>query len=185
LRRVADLVVAATILALLVALSARMDSVALEGHGGQVVLSDGDSLRLGADRVRLRGLDAPELDQSCQRNGKTYACGREARDALSRLINGRPLACTGWERDRFDRLLGNCTAGGDDINRLMVESGWAVAYGDFESEENAARQGHKGLWAGSFERPRQWRDEHGGMAESEHGGTGAIINGARRMLRFL
>ena len=136
-------------------------------------------ITLGAERIRLRGIDAPEFTQICRKDGADYPCGRRARDALAGLIGGEPVACTGWERDRYGRLLAACTAGGKDLNRELVEAGWAVAYGDFEAEEAAARQDGAGLWAGSFDRPRDWRDQHGGMAESEHGATGRILNWLR------
>ena len=100
------------------------------------------------------------------------------------LIGGRPVSCSGWERDKYDRLLATCTAGGGDLNRSQVEAGWAVAYGDYEAEQEAARRKGAGLWAGSFDRPRDWREMHGGMAESEHATPGSILDWLRQMLRF-
>ena len=32
---------------------------------GSVTVADGDTLRLGSEDIRLTGLDAPELDQTC------------------------------------------------------------------------------------------------------------------------
>ena len=183
-RRLCDLALTIAILGLLILLSARLDRIETRRADGRAVINDGDSITLAAERIRLRGLDAPELNQVCRRQGAEYPCGRRAREALVDLIDGRPVACAGWERDRYARLLASCTAGGRDINRMMVESGWAVAYGQFEAEEQAARQRGAGLWGGSFDRPRAWRDQHGGMAESEHGAAGRILNWLRQMLRF-
>ena len=39
---------------------------------------DGDSLMVGDTEVRLFGIDAPEWDQSCQKNGQDWSCGRAA-----------------------------------------------------------------------------------------------------------
>jgi endonuclease YncB( thermonuclease family) len=183
-RRVFDAVLTVAILGLLILLSARLDRVERRSLEGTATVNDGDSITLGADRIRLRGIDAPEFTQSCRRQGADYPCGRRAREALIALIDGKPVACAGWERDRYGRLLAACTAGGRDLNRSLVEAGWAVAYGDFEAEERAARQNGAGLWAGTFDRPREWRDLHGGMAESEHGAAGRILNWLRQMLRF-
>ena len=41
-----------------------------------------------------------------------------------------------------------------------------------------------GLWAGSFERPRDWRVEHGGMAESEHDLFAQMFNWLRAIFGF-
>ena len=69
-----------------------------------------------------------------------------------------------------------CRSGGVELNRRQVEDGWAVAYGDYADAERSARERRVGLWAGSFDRPREWRVEHGGMAESEHDLFGRIVN---------
>ena len=71
-----------------------------------------------------------------------------------------------------------------DINRQLVRSGWAVAYGDFGDEERAAREAGAGLWAGTFDRPKDWRARHGGMAEGEHALLATIVNWLRQVLRF-
>jgi len=53
---------------------------------GAASASDGDSLRLDGKRIRIEGIDAPELDQSCERDGETWDCGRQARERLRALI---------------------------------------------------------------------------------------------------
>jgi endonuclease YncB( thermonuclease family) len=183
-RKAWDGLLTVAILGLLVLLAARLDHTETRSLEGRVTVNDGDSITLGTERIRLRGIDAPEFGQTCHKDGADYACGRQARQSLVALIGGRPVSCSGWGRDKYDRLLATCMAGGSDLNRSQVESGWAVAYGGYRAEEEAARQKGAGLWAGSFERPRDWREMHGGMAESEHAVTGGIIDWLRRMLRF-
>jgi endonuclease YncB( thermonuclease family) len=39
----------------------------------------------------------------------------------------------------------------------MVEEGFAVAFGAYQSEEAAARSARRGIWASEFERPQEWR----------------------------
>lgn len=121
---------------------------------------DGDSLRVGGVEVRLRGIDAPELMQTCQVSGRETPCGREARAHLRRFTSSGLVTCIGSERDRFGRLLGRCRIRGIDINAAMVRDGHAVAYGDYASEEAEARAAYRGLWAGTFARPRDWRATH-------------------------
>ena len=44
---------------------------------------DGDTLVLHGETIRLHGIDAPELAQSCKSSsGKTFRCGRDARHIL-------------------------------------------------------------------------------------------------------
>jgi endonuclease YncB( thermonuclease family) len=165
-RRVVDLVLAVAILALLALVTARYQGWQDRTLTGVPRIADGDSLELGGTRIRLSGIDGPELGQTCTRDGSAYACGQMARDMLARLA-ARRIVCEGWERDRYGRLLARCRAGSIDVNAAMVSEGWAVAYGGYRDEERAAREAGRGLWAGSFERP-QARRVHGGLAESEH-----------------
>jgi endonuclease YncB( thermonuclease family) len=183
-RTLLDYALTAAILGLLILISARLDRVDTRQSTGAAVVNDGDSLTLGVERVRLRGIDAPEFNQTCTKNGAIYPCGRRSREALARLIGGKPVSCTGWQRDRFDRLLGDCSTGGIDLNRRQVETGWAIAYGDYFVEEDAARSNKLGLWAGSFDRPRDWRDTHGEMIDREHDLQGWILNWLRQIFRF-
>ena len=122
---------------------------------------DGDSLYVGSNEVRLKGIDAPEGRQNCTKAGAEWACGNAARDTLQRLIGGATVTCRVSERDKHGRLLAHCSAQNRDLNAGMVEAGMAVAYGGFAAEEASARSAKRGMWAGEFERPREWRDARG------------------------
>ena len=183
-RRLFDYVLTAALFGLLALVAARMDRLNMRREQGAVTINDGDSLTLGATRIRLRGIDAPEYTQTCTRDGGYYACGRMARQALVALIGGRPVICEGWQKDRYGRLLGECKAGGVDLNRTLVEAGWAVAYGGFQSEEAAARAARRGIWAGSFVEPQEWRRDHRQQPESRHDPLGGVLNGLRELFRF-
>lgn len=126
---------------------------------------DGDSLMVGNQEVRLFGIDAPEYSQSCTRDGVPWACGREAADELRRLVEGRNLTCTRQSIDPYDRWVARCRVGGAEANATMVERGLATAYrhysSDYVAAEARAKAARRGLWAGSFEAPRDYRlDEH-------------------------
>ena len=134
---------------------------------GPVRVVDGDTLRIGARRIRLYGIDAPEHAQRCaDAAGRPYACGEAAAAALTRLIGGRQPDCAERDRDRYGRSVAVCTLDGRDLNRAMVAGGWALAYlryaRDYAPDEAAARQARRGLWQGSFERPDQYRAERRG-----------------------
>jgi len=183
-RRFLDYALAAAILALLILVTARTDRVATRHVAGDAVVNDGDTITLKGQRIRLRGIDAPEYNQTCEKGGATYACGRVAREALIKLAGGAAIDCAGWERDRYGRLLAVCKTGSVDLNRRQVEAGWAVAYGDYADAEQSAREHRVGLWAGSFERPREWRVEHGDMAESEHDLFRYVLNWLAQIFGF-
>jgi endonuclease YncB( thermonuclease family) len=184
-RWVWDGLLTVAVLGLLILLAARLDRTETRTLEGRVTVNDGDSLTIGTERIRLRGIDAPEFDQTCMLDGADYPCGRRSREALAASIGGRSVSCSGSQRDKYDRLLAVCSAAdGKDLNRRQVEAGWAVAYGGYEAEQDAARQKRLGLWAGSFERPRDWRETHGGMVEIEHVTPVGILEWLRRILRL-
>lgn len=145
-------------------LAAKLDDVASLHLNGPFVAIDGDTLAAGAERLRLLGLDAPEARQVCQdAAGDDWSCGEEARAALEGLSSAASVVCSGSDRDRYERLLVTCRDGALDLNAELVRLGLAVASGDYSAQERAARTGGQGLWAGTFERPRDWRIRHGMM----------------------
>ena len=127
----------------------------------EVRVVDGDTLRLGDRTLRLAAVDAPERGQGCtDPQGRWFDCGAAAAEALSRLIDGRSVVCVVRGRDRFGRGLGVCRAGGADLNAGLVRAGWALAYPDDPAMlalEAEARRAARGLWAGGFQRPEEWR----------------------------
>ena len=92
-------------------------------------VTDGDTLRIGSQRIRLHDIDAPESKQRCRAGGKTWACGAAATRALRERIVGRPVECAERDRDRYGRIVAVCRVAGEDVNAWMVAQGWAVAWG--------------------------------------------------------
>ncbi|WP_324133421.1 thermonuclease family protein [Bosea sp. (in: a-proteobacteria)] len=122
---------------------------------------DGDSLRLLGEELRLEGLDAPELRQSClDAGGHEVDCGRVSRRALEALLVRGPVTCEIGKIDRYGRGLARCRQGETDINAMLVREGHAVAYGGYRAEEEQARAAGRGIWALRFERPETWRRSH-------------------------
>lgn len=127
-----------------------------------VSVTDGDSLRRGSQRIRLYGIDAPELGQEClDHAGASYRCGEEARRVLRELIGGRDISCDIVETDKYRRDVARCRVDNVELNREMVRLGWALAYYrhsiDYVLAEAAARGGKRGIWRGEFERPEDFR----------------------------
>ena len=101
---------------------------------------DGDSLMVGESEVRLFGIDAPEFDQTCSRQGEQWSCGAAAADQLMELVTGKDVQCRSMGKDQYGRLLGRCTVGGTDVNQTMVELGYATAYRRYSSDYAPARR---------------------------------------------
>lgn len=130
----------------------------LAGFGEAV---DGDSLLIGGERVRLKGVDAPEMAQQCRnRVGREYACGVEAKRWLRARLQRGAVTCRIEGRDRYGRLLGVCGMGQEELNAAIVREGIAIAYGAYAAEERAAQRNLAGLWAGTFVTPAEWRSSH-------------------------
>ncbi|QFU17045.1 thermonuclease family protein [Microvirga thermotolerans] len=128
--------------------------------GGRAYALDGDTIRIGESRIRLKGIDAPELDQSCMRGETPVLCGEKARDTLLGLILNQHVECRIAGHDRYQRQLARCYVKGEDIGARMVAEGCAVSYGDYRLLEAKARLQSRGIWATTFERPQEWRRRH-------------------------
>lgn len=86
---------------------------------------DGDTFWISGvtTRIRVWGLDAPEIGQ---------AGGAAATAHLNRLIAGRVVQCRQKDVDRYGRLVGQCfTADGRDVAAAMIASGTAQEYCHF------------------------------------------------------
>ena len=129
-------------------------------------VSDGDSLRSGNLRIRIFGVDAPELKQTCQeQNGVSWPCGLAAHQKLTKLIGAdKTLQCAVRDVDRYGRLVMQCFKGVVDVGAEMVRSGHALAYRAFTkiyiAEEHHARSAHRGVWRGTFLSPWEWRRQN-------------------------
>jgi endonuclease YncB( thermonuclease family) len=133
-----------------------------EDLSGAARIIDGDTLDISGTRVRLVGIDAPEMDQSCfASDGRSYPCGARAKSHLAALAGHMSIRCDGNEKDRYHRLLATCYAGELNLNAEMVRAGWAVAFRRYSTqylpEEQIAKTENAGLWQGNFRMPWTWR----------------------------
>jgi endonuclease YncB( thermonuclease family) len=134
-------------------------------EGPLLFVSDGDSFTIGANgrphKVRLVGIDAPELAQNCETAARQpWRCGVAAREMLSKLVpRGTAIVCRSAANDKFDRALSRCRlSDGSDLAARLVSGGWAVATTeDYLVEEDQARAGRAGVWQGDFLSPAEWR----------------------------
>jgi endonuclease YncB( thermonuclease family) len=140
----------------------QIDRLSDEHYRGDFKVVDGDTLRLGNERMRLMGFDAPELKQRCGGEADSWACGEAAKQALQTLVARGDFRCEGGKSDKYGRRLVFCFVGDEDVGALMVRSGMAVATQKllYQSQQLIARNEGVGLWSGPFERPSDWRKLH-------------------------
>tara|TARA_B100000768_G_C11230683_1_gene354902 strand:- start:441 stop:911 length:471 start_codon:yes stop_codon:yes gene_type:complete len=125
-------------------------------------VTDGDTIKILNNKIRLHGIDAPEKKQKCTKDAKDYNCGVVATQMLIKKISGNTVKClTQKNKDRYNRFIGVCFVKQEDINKWMVRNGYAVAYKryseDYILDENFAKTNKLGLWSGSFLKPEKWR----------------------------
>jgi endonuclease YncB( thermonuclease family) len=111
-------------------------------------ITDGDSFTAWIEgervRVRLEGIDAPELKQPG---------GSASREALRELMASAPYYLIRTGKDRYGRLLARVEAAGNEVNVAMLRQGMAWHFSrynkdaDLAAAELEARQARRGLWA--------------------------------------
>ena len=129
---------------------------------GIPVITDGDTIKILNNKIRLYGIDAPEKNQKCNKNGKEYNCGADATEALIKKISKNTIKClTQKKKDRYNRFLGICFIDKEDLNKWMVRNGYAIAYRRYSKnyilDEEYAKSKKLGLWSGTFLMPEKWR----------------------------
>ena len=140
---------------------------------GKPKIVDGDTIHIKTYKIRLEGIDAPEMRQKCQKVfleisaivgfnlKKDYSCGTISKQKLIDKINKSQINCVSSGRDRYKRYLATCYKDKINLNKWMVRNGLAVAYKryskDYLRDEIYAKENKLGLWKGSFIRPEKWR----------------------------
>lgn len=91
-----------------------------------VSVTDGDTFRCGERRVRMEGIDAPELPGHCQ-PGRDCVSGDPfaSRSNLQRLVAGRTVQCQEVDTDRYGRTIGRCFADEVDLSCEQIAGGFA------------------------------------------------------------
>jgi endonuclease YncB( thermonuclease family) len=147
---------------MLIGLTALVAAVMTQFTGVAHVI-DGDTLRVGAERVRLSGIDAPELKQRCGIGVEQVPCGALAAEWLKSRIEGQRVDCVSSGRDRYERMIAICRIAGRDVGAALVDAGWATAYRRYSDayahNEAGARMARLGIWKTGFEAPSNYRHE--------------------------
>lgn len=128
---------------------------------GSAEVIDGDSMSIGGMSVRLFGIDAPEGQQTCNRDGRSWPCGEAAAGKLRSMVEGKTLICRDRGTDQYGRIVAVCEAGGIELNKAMVAQGWATAFQaysqDYVADEIRAKTARLGIWDSEFMLPADFR----------------------------
>jgi endonuclease YncB( thermonuclease family) len=88
---------------------------------------DGDTIRCGSERVRLLGIDAPELPGHCAPRRRCVAGDPFASaEALKYAIRAGPVRYRTIKRDRYGRAVAVVEAGGVDLSCSQIDRGQAA-----------------------------------------------------------
>lgn len=133
-----------------------------EKLSGVPSISDGDTLKIWSQAIRLEGIDAPETAQTCMKKDDTaWKCGEAAANYLQKITKGKEITCEGTKIDQYKRLLATCYLDETNLNQHLVEQGWAVAFIEYTdtyiTQERDAQQQSKGIWNTEFVRPSAFR----------------------------
>jgi endonuclease YncB( thermonuclease family) len=128
-------------------------------------VTDGDTIKVSSESkytiIRLKGIDAPELNQPF---------GEKSKQVLISKIMGKKVTIEGTEIDRYGRLLSDIKIGNRSICRELVQEGYAWHYKQYsnnsqlDAAEKSAIKNRRGLWSSNnpvppWEFRRQKRNE--------------------------
>ena len=113
-----------------------------ESIKGKARIIDGDTIHIGKNKIRLYGIDAPEINQTCTINKIIWECGVVSSQALENIISEEEVRCEILDTDRYKRFVAKCFVKNIHLNQYMIQNGWAVAYryysNDFINDEEIA-----------------------------------------------
>jgi micrococcal nuclease len=77
---------------------------------------DGDTVRRGSERIRLRGIDTPELSEPG---------GQAARQRLDELLKEEPIRIVAHGQDVYGRTVADIFANGRNVADVLNQEGYA------------------------------------------------------------
>ena len=129
-----------------------------------IKITDGDTIRINGEKIRLSGIDTPELRQTCLKQGIQVPCGIEAKQILIDKIADNEIVCIREGKDQYKRTLAECFVNNESLSSYLVKSGYAFAYRryskKFITDEDFARTNKIGMWSMEFDYPWDWRKKN-------------------------
>src|SRR6478672_3521206 len=134
-------------------------------------ISGAGSVTIDGTTYAFWGIESPAPAQTCSGG---WPAGQLAQQALSRLVEGKTVACEARDKDRSGRTVAVCTADGVDLGGALVRQGmaWArlgVPRGYVVQEAQAASR-FLGVHNHHCEQPDIWRSKNAQFQRDETGG---------------
>ena len=130
-------------------------------HADQIIVTDGDTIRIGDERIRFSGIDAPEIKQTCIYQEIEFNCGEFSKDLLTKKIGSQEVNCIRESKDQYGRTLAECYVGKESLSSYLVREGYAFAYrkysNKFIADEEYAQRNRNGMWSMEFIFPWDFR----------------------------
>ena len=129
-----------------------------------VQVTDGDTIKVNGEKIRFNGIDTPELNQTCVKNGMVNPCGIIAKKILIDKIYNNKVICISEGKDQYKRTLAECFVDDESLSSYLVRSGYAFAYRryskKFIDDEDYAKSNKLGMWSMKFDYPWDWRKKN-------------------------
>ena len=126
-----------------------------------LIVTDGDTIRIGDERIRFSGIDAPEIKQTCIYQEIEFKCGEFSKKLLIEKISNQQLSCIRESKDQYGRTLAECFVGKESLSSYLVREGYAFAYRKYSNkfilDEEYAQSKGNGMWSMDFMFPWDFR----------------------------
>ena len=133
-------------------------------YADQLTVTDGDTIRIGEERIRFSGIDAPELKQTCLYQKIEFKCGEFSKNLLIEKIANQEVSCVRESKDQYGRTLAECFVEKDSLSSYLVREGYAFAYrkysDKFIADEEYAQSKGNGMWSMEFLFPWDYRKKN-------------------------
>ena len=126
-----------------------------------LIVTDGDTIRIGDERIRFSGIDAPEIKQTCIYQEIEFKCGEFSKNLLIEKISNQEVSCIRENTDQYGRTLAECFVGKESLSSYLVREGYAFAYRRYSDkfilDEEYAQSKGNGMWSMDFMFPWDFR----------------------------
>ena len=126
-----------------------------------LIVIDGDTIRIGDERIRFSGIDAPEIKQTCIYQEIEFKCGEFSKNLLIEKISNQEVSCIRESTDQYGRTLAECFVGKESLSSYLVREGYAFAYRKYSDkfipDEEYAQSKGNGMWSMDFMFPWDFR----------------------------